>query len=89
MTYKSARIILEMQDRNIRRISGTRTCYNGYEYRMTYSGGFAPLIFIDRRRIGRRQFEDFGSVDACHLMSLGSAMRAVEEYIQKRGNENA
>lgn len=85
MTYKNACIILEMQDRNVRKISGTRTCYNGFEYRMTYSGEFAPLIFIDRRKIGARKFTGFGSVNACHLMSLDSAMKAVEEYIHNRG----
>lgn len=54
MTYENAVSIIGAQERNIRKVNGTRFVYGGYEYRIEYRGGFAAYVAIDRRQVGKR-----------------------------------
>ena len=45
------------RDRAMRSLNGYKFVRGGYEYRLGYSGGFAPCIFVDRRAVGKRNFK--------------------------------
>lgn len=86
MTYKDAVILLGTQERNLRKINGTRFIHNGYEYRIKWFGGFAAYVGVDRRQIGKRNFKYFSGIGAFNLRSCEEVMKAIMEEIQKKEN---
>ena len=84
MDYNYAVRLLETQDRNIRRINGVRFFRNGYEYRLTYKGGFANYVAIDRRQNGKRNFQYYGGIGAYHCMNAVQAYELVLNEIERR-----
>ena len=83
MTYEYAVRFLKAQDRNIRKVNGVRFTDDGYEYRLTYRGGFASYVAIDRRRVGTRNFKYFGGVGAAHCWTVDDVMKLVEKEVAK------
>lgn len=81
MTYNNARNVLAMQDRNLRKINGTRFVHNGYEYRLTYEGGFTSFVCIDRRPINKRNFKYFNGVAGYNCWTVGELMELVMKEI--------
>jgi hypothetical protein len=84
MTYTQAVKLLSMQDRNIRKVNNTRFVQDGYEYRVTYRGGFASYVAIDRRRVGTRNFKYFGGVGAYNCWTVGDVMELVMHEVEKK-----
>ena len=84
MNIKTAYGVLAMQDGNIRKVNNLRFVHGDYEYRLKYFGGFACYVGIDRRRIGKRNFEYFGGVGAYHCFTVGSVLSLVETEILKK-----
>ena len=84
MTYENALIILGVQERNIRKVNGIRFTHNGYEYRITYKGGFASYVAIDRRAVGKRNFKYFGGVGAYDCWTCGQVMEKVKAEVYKK-----
>ena len=84
MTYADAVRFLGAQERNIRRVNGTRFVHGKYEYRLTYRGGFAAYVAIDRREVGKRNFKYFGGVGAYHCWTVGDVMALVMEEVNKK-----
>ena len=85
MSVEMAYAVLAWQDKQIKSINGTGFQYGRYEYRLTYRGGFASYIAIDRREVGRRNFVYFGGVSAVHCFSAKEAMKLVVDEIKKKG----
>ena len=86
MTYNEAVNLLRAQDRRISKVNGVRFVDGGYEYRLSYRGGFASYVAIDRREIGKRNFKYFGGVGAYHCWSVEDVMRLV--YDEVKGAKN-
>lgn len=84
MEPKRAITILELQNRELRKLNNLRFLVDGYEYRLTYRGGFAPFISIDRRKIGARKFEYFPGLDAKHFQSADQALKEAETWIRQK-----
>ena len=84
MTYQDAVILLGAQERRLKKIDNTRFVHNGYEYRVTYRGGFASYVAIDRRKVGMRNFKYFGGVGAYHCWTVGEVMDLVMEEVEKK-----
>ena len=84
MTYKNASILLQMQDRSIRKIDGIRFINGDCEYRLMYRGGFAPYVGLDRRKIGKRNFKYFGGFGAAHCWTISDIFDLVQKEIEKR-----
>jgi len=84
MTYGTALTILQLQDRNIRKIDGVRMVKGNYEYRIKYFGGFASYVGIDRREIGKRNFKYFSCVGAAHCWSVQDVLKLVDEEIENK-----
>ena len=71
MTYKEARILLDTQNRNLRKINNYRFVHDGYEYRVVYEGGFAAFVAIHRREVGKRNFKYYKGFGAYHCLTVG------------------
>lgn len=84
MNINTAYAIVNAQDRNIKRVDGIKFVENGYEYRLTYKGGFASYVAIDRREIGKRNFKYFGGVGAYHCWNVRQVLELVKEELNKR-----
>lgn len=85
MTYVTARALLNLQERNISKISGARLEHKGFEYKVTYMGGFGAYIAIDRRQIGKRNFKYFSGVSGAHCLTLNDALQLVKNEIEAKG----
>ena len=85
MTYKEACIFLGKQERNLKKINNTRFVENGYEYRVTYRGGLAAYVAVDRRKVGKRNFEYFCGIGAYHCWTAGEVMELVMEKVRAAG----
>jgi len=83
MTYKDAVILLGAQERRLKKIDNTRFVHDGYEYRVTYRGGFASYVAIDRRKVGTRNFKYFGGVGAYDCWTVGQVMDLVMKEVSK------
>lgn len=81
MTYQMARAVIGEQERRIRKIDGVRFAHEGYEYRLTYRGGFAAYVAIDRREVGKRNFKYFGGVGAYDCWTVGQVMDKVADEV--------
>ena len=84
MTYKEAVTLLDMQDRNLRKVNNVRFVEDGYEYRVKYMGGFASYIAIDRRKLGARRFNYFGGVGAYNCWNVEEAMALVMKEVKSK-----
>lgn len=82
MTYKNAMIILGTQQRNLRKVNNIRIEHNGYEYRITYVGGFGAYVAIDRREIGKRNFKYFGGIGAYNCWTADQVLTKAMELIE-------
>ena len=82
MTFKDAVLLLEAQDRNLRKVHNTRFVDSGYEYRLSYRGGFASYVGIDRRKVGTRNFKYFGGVGAYYCWNVGQVMDLVMNEVR-------
>lgn len=83
MRYQTARAILEMQDRNIRKVNGIRMIEGNYEYRATYYGKFGAYFGIDRRVIGKRNFKFFCGVSADKCKNVCQVINLLNDEIKK------
>lgn len=81
MTYENAVLLLKAQDRNIRKVNGVKFIHNGYEYRLTYMGGFASYVGIDRRKVGKRNFKYFSGVGAYNCWKVSQVMDLVKQEL--------
>ena len=81
MTYSEAVAVLDMQDRKIKKIDGTRFEHDGYEYRLKYEGGFTCFVAIERRRVGKRNFKYYKGFGAFGCWTVGDVMGKVWERI--------
>ena len=81
MTYKNAQILIEAQSHNLRKINDVRIEHDGYEYRVTYRGGFGSYVAIDRREIGKRNFKYFGGVGAYNCWNVDQVLQLVTAKI--------
>lgn len=82
MTYQMACALIGEQERRIRKIDGVRFTHEGYEYRLTYRGGFAAYVAIDRREVGKRNFKRFGGVVAYDCWTVGQVMDKVADELE-------
>lgn len=74
MTYEQAVKLIYTQERRIRKVDGVRFEYKGYEYRLTYFGGFAAYVGIDRRQVGKRNFKYFSGIGAHDCWTVGQVL---------------
>ena len=88
MNYQQAVNFLRMQGKNISKIHNTRLTLGGYEYRITYRGGFAAYVAIDRREIGKRNFKYFGGVGAYHCRTVKDVLQECYNEINKKTGAN-
>ena len=84
MTIDYAKKLVGTQERNIRKVDNVRIEYEGYEYRITYRGGFAAYVGIDRKQIGKRNFLFFGGVGAYDCWTAGQVLDKVYDLILKK-----
>ena len=73
--------LLELQDKNLKKLDNVRIKYNGYEYKLTYHSGFVCYIGIDRRLIGKRNFKYFCGFGAYNCVNVADALEQVKERI--------
>ena len=67
---------------SLKALNNTRIFYNGYEYRVTFSGGISCYMAIDRREIGKRNFKYFGGFGAYKYSSPNEALDRIREMIR-------
>jgi len=79
--YVQARHFLDNQSKRISKLNGKRFSSNGYEYRLTYEGGFAPDICVDYRKLGKRNFKYLHCVDVSHCWDSDEALDKVFKEI--------
>ena len=84
MTYETAKILLANQDRSFRMLNNLRFTLGDYEYRLTYVGGFAAYVAIDRRKIGKRNFKYYPTVDIHRCRTGSEALEEIIETIKER-----
>lgn len=81
MTYEMAKVFVGAQERRIRKIDGVRFDHKGFEYRLTYEGGFAAFVRIDRRQIDKRNFKYFSGFGAYDCLSVEEAFEKIKKII--------
>lgn len=81
MTYEIAKTLIGAQERRISKINGIRFEYEGFEYRLTYEGGFAAFVRIDRRQIGKRNFKYFSGFGAYDCLNAEEAFEKIKKII--------
>ena len=84
MTYRNAVSLISAQERRISKINGTRFIHEGYEYRLTYKGGFAAYVAIDCRQLGKRNFKYFGGVGAYNCWTVGDVMDLIMKEVERK-----
>lgn len=84
MTYETAKMLLTKQDRSLRMLNNLRFFLGDYEYRLTYVGGFAAYVAIDRRMIGKRNFKYYPTVDIHWCRTASEAFAEIIETIKER-----
>ena len=87
MTYKYARTVIDLQNRNLRSLSKIRLFdYSAkIEYRLTYEGGFAAFLSIEHRWINGRKFYWFGGVGLAHCLTVEQGLKkAIDEIFRRR-----
>ena len=83
MDIGMARVILATQNARISKLNNKRFVHKDYEYRLLYEGGFVPVITIERRQIGKRNFKYFDLVDVSRCYGQNGAMELVMNEIEK------
>lgn len=84
MDIKTARAIIGIQERRIRSLNNRKFTYGGYEYEIRYEGGFAVIVSLYRREIGRRNFKYYRGI-GCY--DCGSADEALQRLCKLLPNE--
>jgi len=84
MTIQTARAILGTQDKRVRALNGKRFVINGYEYRLTYCGGFATTVKVDRRKVGRRNFGWYITVGCHDCYGADDAFEKIQKLLDDR-----
>lgn len=71
------------RDKGLRCLNGMRFARGGYEYKLTYSGGFAPCLSADRRKVGTRNFKycSIGEIDLDKYRDAESVLNEVYKVI--------
>lgn len=86
MTYQQAVTFLKAQDKSLRKVNGIKFEHNGFEYRLTYEGGFAAFIRIDRRAVGKRNFKYYSGFGGYNCLDCEDVLLAVRELMEKKGD---
>ncbi len=86
MTYDFAIKLVQYQKRNLKKVNGIVIDHKGYQYRLTYYGGFSEYIAIDRRQIGKRNYKYFSGIGAYHCLSVAGAVAECMEEIKKKAS---
>lgn len=86
MTFDEAIKLVQYQKRVLKKVNGIVIDYKGYQYRLTYFGGFSEYIGIDRRQIGKRNYKYFSGIGAWHYRSVAGAVAACMEEIEKKAS---
>ena len=81
MTYVMAQALLAYQDKRLSKWKNVRFIYQGWEYRANYEAGFAPLLCLDRRKVGTRNFKYFKALDVSSKTDI--TIEWIQEEIQK------
>lgn len=86
MNYSTATTILQLQDRNLRKLNNFRFTAHGVEYRLKYESGFAPMLWIEWRLVGKRNFKEYNGLSMARCMSIKEAFEMVLEHIGEPKN---
>lgn len=65
MDVRTAYSIVRGQNERIRALHGKRFVHKGYEYEVRYEGGFATMVSLYRRQVGKRNFKWF-TTEGCY-----------------------
>lgn len=84
MTYEYAVKLIGCQTNNLRKVNGAKFEFGDFEYRLTYEGGFAAFVAIDRRKIGTRNFKYFSGFGAFGCWTAGQVMEKAMEKIKSK-----
>lgn len=84
MEYAYAKRLIQWQERQISRVNGMRIFRNGYEYRLTWYGGFACYVGIDRREVGKRNFKYFSGIGASDCITVGKVLDKAQNEIERK-----
>ena len=84
MNLSTARAIIGIQNRNLRNIKNYRVIAGGYEFRIDYEGGFASLVNIDYREVGRRNFKHFDCIGAYDCLTCNDALNECFKSINSK-----
>ena len=84
MTYEQAVRTISIQEKNLRKLNGIRFIEGGYEYRITYRGGFAAYVAIDRRKVGTRNFYYFSGVGAYNCWLVSQVLDLIKAEIERK-----
>lgn len=80
MDINVARALVQIQDRRISKLNGLRFTHKGYEYEIRFEGGFACMVSLYRRELGRRNFKYF---DGAGCWDCHTAEEAVKKLTKK------
>lgn len=81
MTYEIAKALVSAQERRISKINGVRFDYEGFEYRLTYEGGFTAFVRIDRRQIDKHNFKYFKGFGAYNCWNIEEVFEKIKKII--------
>lgn len=82
MVYEVATALLQCQERELKKLDGWKLNSDRYEYRLRYESGFAPMVWIDRREKGKRNFREIDGVPVYKCATTNDAMRLVIDKIK-------
>lgn len=85
IAYSFAKALIDMQNKEIRKLHGFRFVENGYEYRLSYCGGFYAMMEIERREVGKRNFKWFRTIGCYGCRGAEGALRKVMESVSGEG----
>lgn len=81
MNINTAHAIIDYQNSRIRTLNGKRFKYNGFEYELRYEGGFASIVSLWRREIGRRNFKYFKGAGCYDCIGAATAFNKLKERL--------
>lgn len=85
MSVTNAKKLIKMQEKALSKADGFRFVYGNYEYRVSYQGGFAAFVSIDRRMIGKRNFKYFDGFGAYHMRNAQDIINKATEIVEMKG----
>lgn len=81
MNINTAYGIIAGQTDRIRTLHGKRFEHKGYEYEIRYEGGFAAIVALYRRVLGRRNFKYFTCVGCYDCFGVHSAFEKLKALL--------